>query len=212
MDPNTLKTILESLRCLISKLRCVADNENDCKALNKTYAGLVEITNFNKQERVCNQLFDALKPVYESHREDIINKDFAFMEKGMLIFGGYDIGNLYNNVIDSGTEENKLRVTNELLFLFNLQAPSEDQKIISEKHKKKKEVNKQAPSNKKKNKHQPYDMMGSIQGLLEKNKNKFKYAENNPNAVNDVMKTLFTESGGDLADIVQGILGGVQNK
>jgi hypothetical protein len=196
--------LIESFCCLVGKLDIVDDNKIPCRDLKRTYRTLLASNNIGKKADVSNQLHDIIRPVYNANRDLILLKDFSFLSEaeGIMVIEQQDIGTLYTKALDCEDDSNITLLMNEMLYLFYQVAPSKDKKILDDKYRR--------PSNKKTSTSsstpQP-NLAKQMEKILEKNKHKLKKAENDPNAIPDVLADLFKNNSDDMAGILTGMLG-----
>lgn len=195
------ENLIESFCCLLGKLDIVDDNKAVCRDLKRVYRTLIASNNSGKKSDVSNRLHDLIRPVYDEHKELIMLKDFSFLsdKPGILVIDDHDIGTLYCNALDSTGDDNITLLMNEMLFLFYQVAPMKDRKIMDDKYKK--------ASTKKPTPTVQPNLAKQMEKILEKNKHKLKKAENDPNAIPDVLADLFQNNSKDMAGILTGMLG-----
>lgn len=199
------ENLIESFCCLLGKLDIVDDNKTACRDLKRVYRTLIASNNSGKKSDVSNRLHDLIRPVYDEHKELIMLKDFSFLsdKPGILVIDDHDIGTLYCNALDSTDDDNITLLMNEMLFLFYQVAPMKDRKIMDDKYKK---ASAKKPTPTTTTAVQP-NLAKQMEKILEKNKHKLKKAENDPNAIPDVLADLFQNNSKDMAGILTGMLG-----
>jgi len=215
------ENILESFIRLITKLDYVAANLEPCKELKRKYKPIRASDNKSKKDSVMNPIIEEVKRLYAIHREEVMSKDFSFIEsakkdesgkyiitENTLILDNVDFGSLYLNTADSDDDENLKYVNNEILFLFYQVAPEDDQKVIDTKYRKKHVDPEPTTPNQmaEKLKKQP-NLAKKMEEILNKNKDKLKHAEKNPSAIPEVLADFFKNNSGDMAGMLTGMLG-----
>lgn len=208
------RSLLESFVCLVRKLSFVEENKGIYKKINRKFGTLIASTNTIKIEDFGEKLVKVLAPIYHEHKNDIVEKDFSFLEEGMLVFDSADIGKLYLAAVDADSETNLPRINNELLELFYNQASEEDQKLIDSKHRPKrteKKDNDPKPPKMKMPKNMPGmppgNMVQDIESLLHENKDILSEAEGNPGKVPAAITHLFSRNPKKMASLIEGVLG-----
>lgn len=202
--------ILESFVCLTSKLKLVDGNSKKGNALVRKYRSLTMSSDTNEINIVANKIKNIFMPIYNTHKSSIINKNYSFLQPGMIVHEDIDIGDMYNVLLDDGNCTLIEKVTNELLFLFYNIAPPEDRKEIDAKHKKQQAPVQQTVEN-------PMGQIGTVlpqlmnvvQGMLHKHQDSFKDQEMNPSNTVNVMKKLIDEDGGAIGQIMMDAMNGV---
>lgn len=228
--------LLESFICLIRKLDFVNENTEACKKLGRVYRPLFESDNVGKKSDVAEKIRIGLKTLYEKHREDIICKDFSFIQPASsstnqdgssvyavnsdtFIVDNFDIGILYLNAIDADIPEALRSVNTELLYLFYQIATEEDQKVIASKYMKKgdggDDTNQKGTTtgSSKGGKGIPNipitaapNLAKKMEKMLQKHKGKLKKAEHDPNAIPEVLADFFQNNSKDMAGMLTGML------
>jgi len=192
--------------------------------LKRKYRPIIASDNLNKKETAANNIRTEIDKLYKIHREDIMTKDFGFLggaredddhnpisDDNSFIIDKIDIGRMYTHAIDTDDEDNLRIVNNELLFLFYQVAPGTDQKEIDTRYKK-------APSKTPKTGSLPGNPLSSVQGvqpklaqqmekMINKNKNKLKRAEKDPNVIPEVLADFFQNNSKDMAGMLTSMLG-----
>ena len=198
--------VLESLVNLISKLDFVQGNVEICSKLKAIYRSTLLGSNFNKKDSVGLRIKESLEPVYNKHREDILQKDFTFVaEHGLTIDSHSEYQQLYINTFSSDDETSILLAQNELLYLFYLVAPDNDRDTINEKYSRKKEPD--APTTAKAAataaaKSIPSNMVKNLATILKEHQHELKAAEKDPSKVPDVINGIFTKNSKDMSVLV----------
>ena len=217
--------LLESFGRLVTKLDFSSGNAAHCKELKRKYRPIIASDNVNKKDTAASAIRSVIDSLYKIHRDDIITKDFGFLsnaktdENGNPLFDdnsfivdNIDIGGMYINALDADDEDNLRIVNNELLFLFYQVASDDDKREIDIRYKK-------APPKNKPNTSSPSgNPLSAVQGaqpklaqqmekMLNKNKNKLKRAEKDPNVIPEVLADFFQNNSKDMAGMLTNMLG-----
>lgn len=200
-----MSKILESFVNLIAKLDFVPSNVSECNRLKPLYKPALASNNEQKKTDIGNQIRQSLDPIYALQRSNIIDKDFSFIIESGLVIKGHDIGSLYKQIFTVNDDMGLTAVTNELLYLFYLVAPEEDQKIIDAKYCKAKQ---QSMTPEMLAKSTPPNMMKDLETILERNAPALKAAENDPSKIPSVITSLFSNNAREMGGLVGQALNG----
>ena len=177
----------------------------------KQYKPIYQSKNDAKKKALSAQIETSLRISYPSQRECILDRDFSFVTTGTIVIEGYDVSNLYSNMMCHDNDSEIKAVTNELLFMFSHICTDEDKKFIFDKYAKK--PSKQTPKvgvndiKKVTNKLPEF-----VDTFLKKNKKILKDAEKNPNKLTEIMTTMFSNNAGEFASMLNGIVGDIGAK
>lgn len=212
--------LVESFYRLVTKLDFTNKNAEYCKELKRKYRSVIASNNSKKKESIALLIRESITPLYSINREDILSKDFGFLTEakkdnegrpisgdGALVIDGFDIGTMYINALDDDDDENLRFVVNELLFLFYQIAPEEDQKLIDTKYKKQPKPSPPMANPIAASQNAQPGLAKKMEDMLRKNKNKLKKAEQDPNAIPEVLADFFQNNSKDMAGMLTGMLG-----
>lgn len=198
--------LLETLIWLLDNLRNIDGNVTDCKTLRSKYRPLLDSTNTKKINKINEELSQTLTSLYTTHRDDIVEKDFSWMETGMFIFSTVDISAMYRRLCEADADDKLSKVNNDLLLLFHEIAPDEDKKLIEEKHKKKEVVPTATPALTPKTGKPKKNMAMSLERIMEQNADIFKEAEKDPSKMGEAFRTLISRNGPEFGDLLSDTL------
>lgn len=207
-----MEKVLESFLTLVARLQVVNKNAETCIALRVRYRPINASTNSNTKIKAGTEIAEIFRPIYETNRDKIVEKDFSFLldEDGILMIQGKDIGKAYANVMAEGSDEEVKKITGGLLNIFYLVAPDPDQKIIEERHAKKEEPAKGRPNFAALGSGRPnVSIARKMEKMLDKHKDSLKRAENDPAAISGLLGEFFHENSRDVGNLVTGLIGDI---
>jgi len=194
--------VLESFGRLLAKLASIPDNQEQCRILSRKYKPLIISDNNAKKNTAVQYIESILTPLYTQYRDDIIQKDFSFLNKDIFILDDVDVGILYMNVIDQEDSDALKLIVNELLYLFYQVSTPEDQKSIDTRYRKKTQPMPPQQGSQT-------TMTKGLEDILKKNKHILKKAESDPSAIPEVLSELFKNNSDQMAGLLGGMLGGM---
>lgn len=192
-----MSKLLESFVCLISRFKDTPDGSDAYTTVSQEYRPVLHSSNETKKLDLCSKIESSVIVVYQENRDDVLNKDFSFLKKGVLVILDIDIGNLYRNTLQSGDDSTLKKVTSELLYLFHCVMDDKDKEVVESKFKKP-----------KKSKFKKSAGALDMQSILAKNKDELKSMENDPSKMTDVMGNILKNNNQDFVNIAKNMLKG----
>lgn len=196
--------LFQSIVCLAERLSVASSNHQPCKKLQRKYKQL--LVKPKKSDKIYTAIIARLQEVIKDHKEDIMNKDFSFLESGILRIDEEDIGTMYLAVVDECDVDKLELVVTELLYLFCQGLSDEDKNIVYEKYKTKQSDT--SSGNATSTKSTPeVPLRTGVDSILKKHQHILNKAEKNPKLMNEAISSILKGSSNELAGMLNGVLG-----
>lgn len=211
-----MQQLLEFFSDLINKLGNVNENTADIMPVARLYKALFSSEDVSEKEIVYINLKKSLESLYAIHSARILNRNFSFLLKEKISLLELPLSDMYARAVDSDKKDVFLMVNNVLLFLFYQIAPQADREIIDAKYRKKPAPVVEAKPTPKKSKKKGSNTGTSQASLaegLEKifadNQDALKRAENNSEAVPEVLAGIFQNNAPQMASMLSNVMKGI---